>query len=321
MSRESAVTMWCFTFQLTEGCEPYAWLDELYNKGTLSYLVGQMEKAPTTGQLHIQGFCQTKKRVRLAQMKALDGQAHWEHAKDPAKAREYCMKEDTREEGPWEFGQWRAPGRKTTLQDVCSLVLAGKSDYEIAGVAPEQFVRHFKGISALRIARKIPMEQRAWKPELWVIWGASGSGKSMFAQMNWGTGQDVYWKMEGNKWWDGYYGQTTVVLDDFKGSWMPLQSTQRLLDSSPLMVECKGGSVPLLAKRIVITSNTHPSTWYTGDEHGTIMRRVYDFARGRFIYARDMDNWFVSDTDQEWLPPEGIRCPSYALLMEYAADQ
>ena len=41
---------------------------------------------------------------------------------------------------------------------------------------------------------------------------------------------------------DGYSGQETVVLDDFKDYAMPLVELQRLLDWYPLWVEVKGGA-------------------------------------------------------------------------------
>ena len=50
-----------------------------------------------------------------------------------------------------------------------------------------------------------------------------------------------------------------MVLDDFKDYGMPLVDLQRLLDWYPLWVEVKG-SVPMLAKRYVITANTSPMT-------------------------------------------------------------
>ena len=44
---------------------------------------------------------------------------------------------------------------------------------------------------------------------------------------------------------------------------MRLTDLQRLLDWYPLWVEIKGGSLPMLATRYVITSNQHPADWYT----------------------------------------------------------
>ena len=54
---------------------------------------------------------------------------------------------------------------------------------------------------------------------------------------------------------------------------------QRLLDWYPLWVEVKGGSVPMMAKRYVLTSNTSPDDWYIrADPHRTVRRRISDFA-------------------------------------------
>ena len=99
-------------------------------------------------------------------------------------------------------------------------------------------------------------------------------------------------EVAGVKWWDGYSGQETVVLDDFKDYAMPLVELQRLLDWYPLWVEVKGGSVPMLAKRYVLTANTSPEDWYLkADVHRTIWRRVTDFAakHGRLINC--VDGW------------------------------
>ena len=82
--------------------------------------------------------------------------------------------------------------------------------------------------------------------------------------------------------WHPRYGHP----DDFRGDCMRLTDLQRLLDWYPLWVEIKGGSLPMLATRYVITSNQHPADWYTrGDPHGTILRRVRDFAEahGRLL--------------------------------------
>ena len=89
-----------------------------------------------------------------------------------------------------------------------------------------------------------------------MLWGPSGTGKSRFVAARW---PDAFWKAPESKWWDGYSGHETVVLDDFKDYGMPLVDLQRLLDWYPLWVEVRG-SVPMLAKRYVITANTSPMT-------------------------------------------------------------
>ena len=113
--------------------------------------------------------------------------------------------------------------------------------------------------------------------------GAFRDGEEPFRSSLW---PDAFWKAPESKWWDGYSGQETVVLDDFKDYAMPLVELQRLLDWYPLWVEVKGGSVPMMAKRYVLTSNTSPDDWYTrADPHRTVRRRISDFAErfGRLI--------------------------------------
>ena len=55
--------------------------------------------------------------------------------------------------------------------------------------------------------------------------GPSGTGKSRFVAA-WAR---RLWKAPESKWWDGYSGQETVVLDDFKTTRCPCRA-QRLLD-------------------------------------------------------------------------------------------
>ncbi len=49
-------------------------------------------------------------------MKKLDSKVHWEPVKFNNGADDYCMKEDTRVEGPWEFGI--KPARRNVKGDV-----------------------------------------------------------------------------------------------------------------------------------------------------------------------------------------------------------
>lgn len=304
MPRESAVTMWAFTyFPEREDESLREWMQYQFNSGMFSYMSGQAEAAPDTGRIHLQGFAQTAKRVRMAQLSELNKRVHWEHAKDPEAARRYSMKEASRVDGPWELGEWRKPGRKTTLEDACKLVLEGKSDYEIAQVAPMQFVRHYKGIRELRIAAKIQGYARDWEPEIWVLFGPSRTGKSWFAKTNW---PDAYWKPKG-PWWDGYNAEETVVLDDFRGSWFSLTECQQLLDRYPLRVQTKGGTVPMLAKRYIITSNRAPSTWYADDEAQSILGRINDYAVGRFVWTSNKMEWFDANTNMPWEAPAGVK--------------
>lgn len=83
---------------------------------------------------------------------------------------------------------------------------------------------------------------------LW-IYGQSGKGKSQWVHR---THPDAFRKSQ-TKWWDGYLGQETVVLEDMDthvlGHYLKLWA-----DNYPVTGEVKGGTIPLMHKRIIITS-------------------------------------------------------------------
>ena len=93
---------------------------------------------------------------------------------------------------------------------------------------------------------------------LWIV-GPSGTGKSHFAHE---TYPGAY-KKEFNKWWDNYQDDNeahqTVILDDLHFKWAEKERLKNWADVYPFMAEFKGGSMLIRPKRIVVTSNFHPS--------------------------------------------------------------
>lgn len=65
----------------------------------LKFVVGQLERAPDTGRLHVQGYAVADKAIRITGFKKLlgDDQAHVETRRGShEEARDYCLKEDSR---------------------------------------------------------------------------------------------------------------------------------------------------------------------------------------------------------------------------------
>lgn len=54
--------------------------------------------------MHLQFFCNFKKPVRPSHIKKVDNKLHIEAVKINNGADDYCMKEETRVDGPWTFG-------------------------------------------------------------------------------------------------------------------------------------------------------------------------------------------------------------------------
>ena len=92
-----------------------------------------------------------------------------------------------------------------------------------------------------------------------VFWGRTGTGKSKRA---WDEGGlQSYPKDPRTKFWDGYSGQRTVIIDEFRGA-IDIGHLLRWLDRYPVIVEIKGSSTRLVAETIYITSNLDPRMWY-----------------------------------------------------------
>lgn len=84
--------------------EPPAFLLGL-DKEIIKYGIWQQERCPTTGRLHLQGYFEFSKPMRMSAVKRAigDAAAHVEPRNGSREeARDYCRKEESRVAGPWE---------------------------------------------------------------------------------------------------------------------------------------------------------------------------------------------------------------------------
>nr|CCC20969.1 truncated replication associated proten [Croton yellow vein mosaic alphasatellite] len=141
---------WCFTIFFTTSSPPD--LTPLFENTHVSYACWQEEESPTTRRRHLQGYLQCKGQRTLKQVKSLFGDLnpHLEkqRARKTDEARDYCMKEETRVSGPFEFGVYCASGsNKRKLEE-----LLGNSDNEIE--EPQKYRR--------AMAMKMTKESHQW---------------------------------------------------------------------------------------------------------------------------------------------------------------
>lgn len=238
------------------------------------YFVYQRERGEN-GTPHIQGYCHSKNQKSLSAWKRIIGQrSHIEFARgDALSNKAYCTKESTREPGtqPVEGGSLPVQGQRTDLEAVAKRVREGATEQEIAEDYPGDVIRYYKGISYLRSLYDVP---RNFKTRVYWWHGPTGTGKTREAFERF---PDAYFKMGCNKWWDGYRGQDTVIIDDFRRDFCTFAELLRLLDRYPLIVEYKGGSCHFRSKNIVITTPLGPrATWAgrTEEDLGQLCRRL-----------------------------------------------
>ena len=113
------------------------------------------------------------------------------------------------------------------------------------------------------------------KRTVYWFYGLSGSGKTREA-IDLANG-DYYISMRNLKWWDGYYGQKYVIIDDFRGDFCTFHELLRILDRYPYRVEMKGTSMWIQPSttHIIITSCYHPEKVYdTREDIQQLLRRI-----------------------------------------------
>lgn len=156
------------------------------------------------------------------------------------------------------------------------LIDDGASDEQLWDEGFGPMVRHHK---AFQVYRSIKQKPKDWTTKVIVLTGAPGTGKTRWVKKNF---PGCFWK-QNSKWWDGYRGQETVVLDDFYGQ-LPYCDMLRFMDLAPINVETKGGQQPYLARTLVITSNKEPLHWYSSEvkekhDFGAFTRRIDEHHR------------------------------------------
>lgn len=205
----SQVRMMIGTYNNPE-VDPAEYLEKWSKIPGVVYVTGQLEKG-AEGTRHIQYFVQTKDPKRQGFFKKVCGVSHFEFVKFNNGADEYCNKEDTRLEGPWTFGI--KPARLNKKGDLArrnkELIEMGSEKAVTEGyIKVQDYLKVKKSLDAYKIATIEPSESENVRGT-W-IYGPPGVGKSRYARDNF---TDIYLKAQ-NKWFDGYNGQKTILLDD-----------------------------------------------------------------------------------------------------------
>ena len=99
--------------------------------------------------------------------------------------------------------------------------------------------------------------------DCWWIHGPAGAGKSYACRVAF---PGLYCKPQ-NKWWDGYNGETAVLLDDFDKTGACLAHYMKIwADGYSFNAEIKGGMVRPRYETLLVTSNYLPEDIFKDDE-------------------------------------------------------
>ena len=157
------------------------------------------------------------------------------------------MKQETRVEGPWEFGE--KPLQRNSRKDWESVYLKAKQGL-IEEIPADIRVRCYSQLKKIEKDHLKIEDNQGGCRGVW-IYGDSGVGKSRLARRDY---PDHYPKLC-NKWWDGYNNQTNVIMDDIGPEHKVLgQQLKIWSDRYGCVLENKGGAMSSKYKNFVVTS-------------------------------------------------------------------
>lgn len=244
----------------------------------MHYLVYQVELCPNTGRPHLQGYVEFKRSVRLNSAKKLlgDATAHFEPRQGSRdQARAYCMKEESRQNGPWEHGEWTSGAEKRSeLQGAIEAIKSGVDWTQIIEDFTGIAVRHYKNLHVVWNHFNVKPRDGSQQMYSIYIYGDAGVGKTRFVHW-WAArcGQVPYTSYT-RGWWQDYLGQQWAIYDDFDGSiHMDVGNFKKVCDRYPLVVPIKGGSAQYRSDVNIFTSNLHPIDWYERHHWDAVKRR------------------------------------------------
>jgi len=263
------MTVGRFNFVLWYNDRAYQEMDDLlramHQKYEFAYLHFAPEVAPTTGRKHIDGYYEypTQRKWVTEQKKFIkafgSGFGDLQAAHGTAgENMDYSEKESAMVVlGTPAHGQ----GFRTDLLENRNDILEGRCTAEdIALADPQryhQYARTFHKIEDIALRKKFRTEMTKG------IWyhGPTGVGKSHRAFDGFTPETHYVWKND-KGWQDGYTGQPTVIINDFRGE-LPYNELLQLVDKWPYTLSRRGREpVPFLATKLIVTSSLSPDQVY-----------------------------------------------------------
>lgn len=289
INRNQQVKYWCFTLNnpedvakwySTESIKEKIKLHDAKYQKIVQYIIWQIEETPTTHRPHVQGYIEYKTRTRLCDVKDLLGNsAHLESRKGTREqARDYCCKEDSRLQGPFQIGKFvfKELSVIKRLEQAHTLIKAGTSVNELADILPDIWHKYRHSLADYQ---QLQQQPRSNDIQFIVIYGNTGTGKSTYAREQYPY-ETTYWKASDEDYWEDYTGQINVVLDEFNG-YIKFSLLLQLTEiHQQLRVKVKGRSAIMKANTIIAISNNKPSEWYKNldySKHNQLYRRITKF--------------------------------------------
>lgn len=243
----------------------------------LVYAVYQLEAAPSTGNLHIQGYLHLReKHDKFYLIKHYSETASFKPCRgDEFDNTKYCTKDETRILGPVKIGDINNitnQGERNDLTEIVKSMCSKKSLNTLVDTYGDKLIKNYRGLK--EIVNELQIEEKTQNErELEVVWfyGPPGTGKSKYAL----TLFPNAYRKNCSKWWCGYKYENEVIFDDWNEIPYEIGKDELLkwLDKYKYIVQTKGGRASLCYTKVIITSNNHPKIVF--HNHENLLRRIH----------------------------------------------
>ena len=221
---------------------------------------------------HIQGAIQWDNNISGAQCRKRLGGGCW-----AAKARgtwddqDYCNKDPVvlpdGHQYCINFGDgWQGQGCRSELQQFREDINADMNNESLLDAHIPTIAKYPQLEKRLRAARLKRTTRDFRIVTVEIIWGAAGTNKSrdqIYDKKRKREDNFIVPNTANLKWFDGYDGEDTIIIDEFKGSrTCDVDRFKRILDGNQLLLEVKGGHTYAAWTTVKINSNLDPAKWY-----------------------------------------------------------
>jgi hypothetical protein len=287
------------TFRVRNACVtwnnyPSDYLPKLQLLGTTYFVYGK-EICPTTGTPHLQLYLEfSGPRSVAALQKILEVKLHFDARKGTShQAAGYCKKANAEKpdqgygyffktpDPHWdgeEFGECSNSGERVDLNEIAERVKTGdvtvEQILEENPLAYHQYGRTLDKLEDIQLRKKFRTEMTEC---IW-YYGPTGVGKSHTAFNDFDDSTHYNLTLSDGGWWDGYKGQHTVILNDFRGE-LPYNLMLNMIDKWPFKVKRRGREpMSFLSKKVIITSSQTPAEVFNrrneSDKIEQLLRRI-----------------------------------------------
>lgn len=229
---------------------------------SFKYCIFQLEKGEVEGTTHFQGFIIFTGGKRFRTIKRMLPFAHLEKVRGSnTQNREYCSKQDTRIEGPFEMGKFAEQRERTDVKEFIELVRAGTDEDDLSRLYPTLFMKEMNKLDKLYALNFKKYRYMCRDIKVTYIYGPSGLGKSSMIRRELGMGKAFWVHSYDLAMFTNYNYEDNIVFDEFIDR-LPISTLNMYLNVEPIELRGLNSLKYGAYHNVYIISNYAPKDLY-----------------------------------------------------------